>query len=98
MVLRMLPQIASPARAPSQSLPNTADKLRGARARGDAHDDNRTAVTTDYHASLLLRRRLVSFIRLLGDAVFPRHTPLSYGMMNTTSRWSLGLPGHVTST
>jgi hypothetical protein len=47
-----------------QSRANTADKLRGARARRDAHDDSGTAVTTDYHASLPLQRRLVSFIRL----------------------------------
>src|SRR5512138_477421 len=43
--------------------PNTGDKLRGARARRDAHGDSSTAeMTAAYHASLLLQRRLVSFI------------------------------------
>ena len=47
--------------------PNTADKLRGARSCGTPHDDSSTTeMRADYHASLQLQRRLVSFIRLFG--------------------------------
>ena len=47
--------------------PNTADKLRGARSCATPRDDSSTTeMRADYHASLQLQRRLVSFIRLFG--------------------------------
>ena len=44
--------------------PNTGDKLRGARALSSVDDDDATAAPADYHASLRLLPRLVSFIAL----------------------------------
>ena len=51
--------------------PNTGDKLRGARTPRAVDDDRATEVPADYHASLRLPPRLVSFIALLGST--PKH-------------------------
>ena len=60
---RQLPRGAS---VPRQ--PNTGDKLRGARTLRPVDDDSATALRADYHASLRLLPRLVSFIALFDCA------------------------------
>ena len=60
------PHRSRPPRPSRASLcpPNTGDKLRGARTPRPVDGDSATAVPADYHASLQLLPRLVSFIAL----------------------------------
>ena len=73
--LPSLPLAAWPSPAPSLDLPNTRDKLRGARTSTQVLETSGTVATTGYHRRSPSKPPLVSFIALLGSVVMLPELP-----------------------